>query len=162
MLVLVPALWAQLQYRPYESRRFNALETLSLLVMILTATLSLVYLQAGSPDNDDTDDIAGLDVAVTLGLLGPNIAVVLLQALAAAQSGMLRRCERAFEGERAALPRMQTSKPSVAAEGRGTRPALMPRSVGVGKSSERMMESPLAVSVRKGTSRRAFLPAKVS
>ena len=161
MLVLVPALWAQLQYRPYTSRRFNTLETLSLLAMILTATLSLVYLRAGSPDDDSADVASGLDAAVTLGLLGPNAAVVLLLVLAAAQSGALEQCESRCRGSRAG---MQTSRPAVAAAGRhGTRPSMLPRSVGVGKSGDvTVVKSPLAGSVRKGASRRGFLPARVS
>jgi len=170
MLVLVPALWAQLQYRPYASRRFNALEAMSLLAMVLTATLSLVYLRASSSEPGAAGDaeggaaLEGLDVAVTLGLLVPNVAVVVLQALAVAQSGALERCERALEGTRAALPEMRTSRPAVAAESLDLRPSLMPKSAAGGVTGGRLMvESPLAAGsgrVRQGTSRRGFRPAK--
>ncbi|KAA0148231.1 hypothetical protein FNF31_07457 [Cafeteria roenbergensis] len=46
VLVLAPALWAQTRFHPYRASKFNALETMSILAMMLTATVSLLYLQA--------------------------------------------------------------------------------------------------------------------
>ncbi|KAA0152234.1 hypothetical protein FNF29_04098 [Cafeteria roenbergensis] len=87
VMVLTPALWAQTQFQPYRASKFNALETMSLLAMLLTATVSLLYLQAqggeAAAELQTESQLSGwTDVVVTVALIGANGSVFALMILA--------------------------------------------------------------------------------
>jgi hypothetical protein len=92
ILVLVAALWLQTAFRPFELTKHNTLEVVSLATMVLTATLSLVYLQAGggeaaqaslAPGESSASLSGAVDAAVTTALLGTNAVVMGLLVMAA-------------------------------------------------------------------------------
>ncbi|CAE7510424.1 unnamed protein product, partial [Symbiodinium sp. KB8] len=85
-LVLVPSLVLHVHHKPFEQRRFNVLETLSLSAMIATATLSLVFLRARGGElavleGREQEVDPALDGVVTGLLVGANGLVMVLQAL---------------------------------------------------------------------------------
>ena len=92
MLVLVPSLWLQATCRPYSLPKANAVESLSLMALVVTATVSLVYLRA----QGGAEAVAQLeaqpqqpwvDVAVTAVLIATNALVLSLAACAVVRSG---------------------------------------------------------------------------
>ena len=96
VLVLAPALWAQTRFHPYRASKFNALETMSILAMMLTATVSLLYLQAQGGEaavQEQTEaHLSGwTEVAVTLVLVGANAGVFALMLFELARAGQSRR-----------------------------------------------------------------------
>ena len=92
IFVLVPALVLQMRFWPFVEPRFNILEAMSVSTMIITATLSLVFLRAQGGETAilegrENGESALVDTVVTIGLVGANAVVMSLQALVVLRAG---------------------------------------------------------------------------
>jgi len=128
MLVLVPSVVLHVHHKPFEQRRFNILETLSLSAMIATATLSLVFLRARGGEQAvlegrDQEVDPALDGIVTGLLVGANGLVMVLQALVVCRAGEGSGPASAALSGCMSRRREETSRP-VLSNKLGTRPSI--------------------------------------
>ena len=79
LAILVCSLVLQALVQPYESMLLNVLDVGSLLVLVLTQIISIIYLYLDSLDEDQLPlalDKRGLEISVTLALFIVNVAVI--------------------------------------------------------------------------------------
>ena len=79
LAILVCSLVLQALVQPYESTLLNVLDVGSLLVLVLTQIISIVYLYLDSLDENQLPlemDQSGLEITVTLALSIVNVAVI--------------------------------------------------------------------------------------
>ncbi|KAA0149308.1 hypothetical protein FNF29_06013 [Cafeteria roenbergensis] len=167
IFVLVPSLVLHVHHKPFEQRRFNVLETLSLSAMIATATLSLVFLRARGGEQAvlegrEQEVDPALDGIVTGLLVGANGLVMVLQVLVVCRAGEGSGPVSAALSRCMSRARMETSRPVVTGTW-GTLPSLAgkPQKVSSSIGSSTLADGASASSTsRRDREVAAFVPTR--